>query len=92
MKTKEELNALKEEVETLSKKLAELTEEELAQVIGGEGEEEKKICPQNLEEAFKSVCVTNGQVCPYAQENGDLYVCLLGKGSFNRSRYEIFFY
>ena len=34
MKT-EELNALKEEVETLNKKLAELTEEELAQVSGG---------------------------------------------------------
>ena len=36
MKTKEELNALKEEVEALNKKLAELTEEELAQVSGGE--------------------------------------------------------
>ena len=35
MKTKEELNALKEEVKTLNKKLAELTEEELAQVTGG---------------------------------------------------------
>ena len=35
MKTKEELNALKEEVETLNKKLAELTEEELTQVSGG---------------------------------------------------------
>ena len=35
MKSKEELNALKEEVETLSRKLAELTEEELAQVTGG---------------------------------------------------------
>ena len=35
MKTKEELNALKEEVDTLNKKLAELTEEELAQVAGG---------------------------------------------------------
>ena len=34
MKTKEELNALKEEVETLNKKLAELTDEELAQVSG----------------------------------------------------------
>ena len=34
-KTQEELNALKEEVETLNKKLAELTEEELAQVTGG---------------------------------------------------------
>ena len=35
MKTKEELNALKEEVEALNKKLHELTEEELAQVTGG---------------------------------------------------------
>ena len=35
MKTKEELNALKEEVEILNKKLAELTDEELAQVSGG---------------------------------------------------------
>ncbi len=35
MKTKEELNALKAEVETLNKKLAELTDEELAQVSGG---------------------------------------------------------
>ena len=35
MKTKEELNALKEEVEAVSKKLHELTEEELAQVTGG---------------------------------------------------------
>ena len=35
MKTKEELNALKEEVETLNRKLHELTEEELAEVSGG---------------------------------------------------------
>ena len=35
-KTKEELNALKEEVETMSKKLHELTDEELEQVTGGQ--------------------------------------------------------
>ena len=35
MKTKEELNALKEEVEAVNRKLQELTEEELAQVSGG---------------------------------------------------------
>ena len=35
MKTPEELNVLKEEVETLKKKLAELTEDELKQVAGG---------------------------------------------------------
>ena len=49
MKTKEELNALKEEVEALNKKLHELTEEELAQVSGGakfilnEGPENKAV-------------------------------------------------
>ncbi len=37
MKTKEELNALHEEYESMNKKLAELTEEELAQVAGGAG-------------------------------------------------------
>ena len=37
MKTKEELNALKEEVETLNRKLHELTDEELEQVSGGGG-------------------------------------------------------
>ena len=36
MKTKEELNALKEEVETVNKKPHELTDEELAQVTGGD--------------------------------------------------------
>ena len=36
-KTQEELNALKEEVETVSRKLHELTEDELKQVIGGTG-------------------------------------------------------
>ena len=35
MKTKEELNALKEEFEALNRKLAGLTDEELAQVSGG---------------------------------------------------------
>ncbi len=35
MKTKEELDALKEEVEAVNEKLAELTEEEIAQVTGG---------------------------------------------------------
>ena len=34
-KTNEELNALKEEVEAVNEKLAELTPEEIAQVSGG---------------------------------------------------------
>ena len=35
MKTKEELNIIKEEIRTLNEKLTELTDEELAQVSGG---------------------------------------------------------
>ena len=43
MKTKEELNALKEEFETLNKKLCELTEEELEQVTGGFASTSKRV-------------------------------------------------
>ena len=39
MKTKEELNELKEKAETVSRKLHELTDEELAQVSGGQLQE-----------------------------------------------------
>ncbi len=46
MKTPEELNVLKEEIETLNKKLAELTKEELAQVTGGEGAVTMCWCPE----------------------------------------------
>ena len=35
MKTQEELNALKEEIETVNRKFRELTEDELEQVNGG---------------------------------------------------------
>ena len=42
MKTQEELNTLKEEVETLNNKLSELSEEEMEQLSGGMG---TKICP-----------------------------------------------
>ena len=48
MKTQEELNALKEEVETVSRKPHELTEEELEQVVGGAGPDESCIDPSSL--------------------------------------------
>lgn len=35
MKTPEELNTIKEEVETVNRKLRDLTEDELAQITGG---------------------------------------------------------
>ena len=41
MKTKEELNALKNEVEALNKKLAELSDDELSQVSGGTDDRQK---------------------------------------------------
>ncbi len=44
MKTEKELNELKEEIEKLNEKLATLTEEELAQVIGGNGIDGKFPC------------------------------------------------
>ena len=37
MKSKEELDTLKEEVEAVNEKLAELTDEEIVQVSGGSG-------------------------------------------------------
>ena len=55
MKTKEELNAIKEEVETLNKKLAELTEDELAQVSGG-SDTEKPTCPRYRETVNQNEC------------------------------------
>ena len=45
MKTKEELNALKNEVEHVSSKLSALTEEELEQVSGGM---KQKLIPDTL--------------------------------------------
>ena len=38
MKTKEELDAIKEEVKSLNKKLAALTDEEFREVVGGKEE------------------------------------------------------
>ena len=51
MKTKEELNEIKEEVETLNKKLHELTEEELAQVSGGGAPWTCRLCGEQFTSA-----------------------------------------
>ena len=63
MKTKEELNALKEEVETLNKKLHELTDEELAQVSSG-GSIICYGCEYNSNGACRSYR-TMGRGCPH---------------------------
>ena len=53
MKTPEELKELKEEVETLNKKLAALSEEELEQVNGG-----LKLDPERLRKKVEDVYPT----------------------------------
>ena len=45
MKTKEELQVLKEEIETLNKQLINLTDEELKLVTGGAAEAQRQINP-----------------------------------------------
>ena len=48
MKTKEELNELKEEVEALNRKLHELTDEELEQVTGGQAKKARAAVAQDV--------------------------------------------
>ena len=50
MKSKEEISAIKEEVESLNEKLHELTEEELAEVTGG-----LKLDPERLRKKVEDV-------------------------------------
>ena len=53
MKTKEELNQLKQEYESLATKLQELTEDELKQVTGGTEEGNQKWYRFNTDEQIK---------------------------------------
>ena len=53
MKSPEELNALKNEVETLNKKLAELTVDDLAQISGGKLDREAaRWIAKNISEVY----------------------------------------
>ena len=54
-KTKEELNALKNEVESVNEKLAELTEEEIAQVSGGLARSNEPVFAPGLGKMLDSV-------------------------------------
>ena len=88
-KTKEELNAIKEEVETLNKKLSELTGEELTQVVGGSTGETTN-CPYGKTRADKECnfvyhenrCQYSKlwELCPYEDHNE--YECKKGYGRF----------
>ena len=69
IKTQEELNAIKEEFETLNKKLSELTDEELKMVCGGEGSG-KRPGPGEVKCAYCEYIVNEAdlskheQICP----------------------------
>ena len=78
MKTKEELNALKEEVETQNKELHELTEEKIAQVTGG-----LNWGPFN--DATVSCCWCNTRVVIYKDRDIQCFNC---KGLLRASLYE----
>ena len=73
MKTVEELKSLRGEIETLNKKLAELTEDELAQVVGGTQE---NTCPRGKTEMDQEC-----KNCSETSASGPLlhsYTCDLG--------------
>ena len=60
MKTEEELNVLKAEVETLNKKFADLSKEELEQIVGGSA----VYCPMPC-----SMTLKYGTRCSVRKEN-----------------------
>ena len=63
MKSKEELNIIKEEVETLNKKLVELNEDELEKVTGGNDDD---YC------MYRSEC-QKGQDCKHPSWKGNIF-------------------
>ena len=90
MKTKEELNALKEEVENLNKKPAELSEEELQLVSGGAllGKDDVFIKIQGILETKLGLSV--GSVCASSSIVDDLGADSLDVVDILKSTEEIF--
>ena len=77
MKSKEELNALKNEVEHVSKKLSVLTEEELEQVTGGNIEQEiKNLAKQHFQLEKES---TSDKVKDFIEKYARYYTNILPK-------------
>ena len=69
MKTKEELNAIKEEVETLTKKLQELSEDELQQVAGGYWDD--CVGCSNYNHIRQCIKAKNRGLCPHGHKISD---------------------
>ena len=64
MKTKKELESLKDEMAQLKKKLVELTDDELAMVTGGQINPRLRPVNHNLTEINKNLSYNNTQIVP----------------------------
>ena len=69
-KTKEELNAIKEELETFNSKLQELSEEELKQITGGISSDAKLVLFDNFAYFDEAMALKIGVVKLEAAEAG----------------------
>lgn len=95
MRTKEDLNALKEEVETLNEKFHKLKEDELKQVNGG-GTGETNNCPYGKTQADKDCnFIYHDRRCQYAKfwiecpYPYNIYDCEKGCGRFDDRKPEM---
>ena len=78
MKTKKELNEIKEEVKIGKRKLCELTNEELKKISGGyEPLSCSDVCPNGFNEPTEESCYDLNPSCPYldVQKNRGWYRC-----------------
>lgn len=66
MKSKEELNELKKEYENFNKKINELSQDELKQVVGG-GRSDKEKCSMKDSRYYP--------VCPFSRSHIELNMC-----------------
>ena len=76
MKSKEELNALKEEVETVRRKLRELTEEGLEQITGGNPDDPLSPSPSTSPLPCEFSFYANLTVCPHTDAERQGYNCV----------------
>ena len=80
MKTKEELNTLKEKAEAMNMKLTELSDEELNLVSGGTTEEDYEALYQLWSAGYpkneEGIPIMNGAICPRCYNQPSLFTSL----------------
>ena len=73
-KTKEELNELKNEYETLTAKLKELSEEELKEISGGDFADAMSNIDHGVQQIAEQVLKSSNTVSPEETLGGKIYV------------------